>query len=384
MDFVSECNKISELEFKSQEWIDAYTALVKQIYNMEKLYVVISPKSIDYDYETGLPYVTKLRVNDEEHVMCLLFSDRIHADLWNSKHSNGRNFIGEIPKSMFNDFFAKCTLFKIDMCTINEGKDGLMFGNADMITINNIPTKVQVNVPKELRGKEKLTLKELNVEFNQIPISGTLSSNEAIEKLQLLEHVDIKVGALTQNDSFVVNNKVHLFLGGNAVSKWMASHTAVAGEYVLKEATVGELAMLAIKSEGSKGLVVDGLAPFSLFVDQNELAKVKSPLISHTVFSKFGKGEIDAKELKDNLMDVEFYLCKDDSERCGYDAMIRENIEGSFKAIQLYMSPESADKFNMAEHEVVSAKLSDVLEVGAGYGLIFEPYSHSWVEVMPE
>lgn len=383
MNFITKCNELNDLEFKSPDWIAKYTELVKEIYAFDKLYVVINPKMIDYDYEVGMPFVSKLEIYGEECATTLIFSDRIHADAWNNKHSNGRNFIGVLRKSEFNDFFAKSTLFKIKMCALNEGKDGFMFGNADMVTINNIPTQITVNVPKELRNKKNLTLRELNPQFNPLPLDGPICANEIITKLQLVEHVDTKVNVLTKNDTDFVNNKVHIFLGASAVSQWMARHKDVANEYVLKEETVGEAVMNAILSDNSKGLVVDGLAPFSLFADQIELKKIKSAILTYTLFNQKKAGKIDSNELKSKLADAQFYVCIDENEECGYDSMIRESDESTFKAIQLYTSEESANKINIAGHEVVLKKLSEILENAQGYGLILEPYSHAWVEVEP-
>lgn len=384
MDFITKCNELKKMEFKSQEWVTAYTSLVKEVYNMDKLYVILNPKKIDYDYEVGIPYITKVKMGQEDTVIALLFSDRIHADAWINKYGNGKNFVGLLQKEQFNDFFAKCVLFKVNMCNLNEGNDSFLFGNADMVTMNSIPTQVKVTMPKEYQGKDKVALKDLNIDFEPVPVNGNLCANEDVRKLELVEHIDIKVGVLTKNDSAFVNNKVHIFLGGQAVGNWMAKHKKVAKEYELKEDTVGNLAYLAAKTPGSKGLIVDGLAPFSLFADQIELSKIRTSLVTYTVFGKKSRGEITSAQALEMLMDEEFYVLKDENEDCGFDAMIRENDKGSFKAIQIYGTAESAGKINMAEHEVSKEKMADIMANAKGYGLIYEPYSHSWVEIEPK
>lgn len=384
MDYITKCAELKKYKFKSPEWLAAYTSLIKATYALDKIYVVLNPKKIDYDFEVAMPFITKMKLDGNDAVIALIFSDRVHADAWINKYGNGKNYIGELSQSMYNDFFAKCVLFKVNMCTMNEGNDSFVFGNADMVNFNKIPAQVKVSVPKELRGKDKVSLKDLHVDFNPIPINGSLAANEKIEKMQLMEHLDVNVGVLAKNDDVLINGKVHIFLTNQSVGDWMAKHKDIASEYNLKQNTVGQLAYEAITREGSKGLIVDGLAPFSLFADQNELSKIKSSLIAFTVFSQKSKGIITGAQAKEMLLDVEFFVCLDDNEKCGFDSMIREHEDRKFTAVQIYVTEENADKFNMREHEIVKMKLSDIVAKAQGYGLIFEPYSHYWIEIEPE
>lgn len=381
MDFIAKSNDLKKLTFKSPEWVAAYMSLVKDVYKMDKLYVILNPKKIDYDFEVGIPYVTK----QHDTVMSLLFSDREHADAWINKYGNGNNFVGIIENKDFDDFFAKSVLFKINVTSINEGPDVFAMGNADMINMNNIPTNIQLPIPEELRGKENITLKDLNIDLPEFPIDGELSANDVVEHMQIQEHIDIEVIALMKDDDVFIDGKVHIFLNSESVKKWHEKHKDVAGEYKFVEDTVGMLAFNAIKREGSKGLIIDGLAPFQLFASKKELDKISDAVCAFTVFSAKSKGKINGSQAKEMLYGEQFYVCIDDDESgCGFDSMVRESKDGSFNAVQLYLSEESADKFNMKEHEIKRMKLSDIISSSKGYGLIFEPYSHFWIEIKPE
>ena len=380
MNYTEKCQQLTKLEFKSPEWMNLYIEIVKDTYKFEDLYVILNPKKIDYDFEVGLPYVTKL--NDTAST--LLFTSRENAEKWIEKYGSGKNFIGHLHQSMFNEFFARCVLLKVNVSTVNIENDAVGISNADMVNINGIPTQINIEIPDELKGKENLTLSDLNVDLPLIPVHGALESNDSVEHMQLLEHIDVEVAALMKDDDVLVNNKVHVFLNSKSVNEWIQKHKNIASEYKVVHDSVGMLAYNALKREESKGIVVDGLAPFQLFAAKDDLEKIGPALVAFTVFNAKNKGKINGSQAKEMLYNEEFYACVDNSvDGCGYDYMVRDGEHGKFNAVQLYVSEESADKFNMSEHEIVKVILSDVLSKTRGYGLIFEPYSHYWIQIEP-
>lgn len=381
MNFVEKTRELKKLTFKSPEWVAQYMSIVKDIYKMEKLYVILNPKMIDYDFEVGLPYVTKR--NDA--VMTLLFTERKYAEEWIEKYSNGGSFIGVIDQSMYNDFFARCVLLKVNVSSINEGDDVFAMGNADMVNINNIPTQINIEIPDELKGKENLTLKDLNVDLPFFPVDGDLSSNEHVENMNLIDNIDVEVVALMKDNDVLVNNKIHIFLNSASIVNWQHKHKDIVSEYKFVNDTVGMLVYHAIKRENSKGLIIDGLAPFQLFADKNELNKIGDAICAFSVFSSYKKEKINVEQVRELLYSQEFFVCLNNNEEgCPYDTMIRNNDNKEFDAVQVYVSEENADKFNTAEHEIVKVRLSDIISNSKSKGVIFEPYSHYWVQLTPE
>lgn len=189
-------DKITKFQtFKNgtDEFNSYYRGILQSIADLDKLYIALSPKTLDLSKGTGLPLLHK--VND--HLGFYVFSEIEIARQWCEHYKNygpnGEMLIGIIEKEKeFNSLFSIASKMNINLCMIDEGGASLGFSINLFMDVNNFSHEITLCMTKK-QAEEIVKNNEdkVKVNFNRINVMSLVKSNVDEE-----EYCEIKLNKI--------------------------------------------------------------------------------------------------------------------------------------------------------------------------------------------
>ena len=135
-------------------------------------------------------------------------------------------------------------------------------------------------------------------------------SNTTLEQLQLFEHVDSNVDILLLNKNLLIDGDVHIFITNDSLKKWISENKE---ETENKKITytndrLGKVLDYVIQNEIVKGLIIDGLAPTSLYITNEDLQPLKDLIDSFCIMYACTCNKIEKAKTAKLVANKEIYF----------------------------------------------------------------------------
>lgn len=217
-------------------------------------------------------------------------------------------------------------------------------------------------------------------------------SNTTLEQLQLFEHVDSNVDILLLNKNLLIDGDVHIFITNDSLKKWISENKE---ETENKKITytndrLGKVLDYVIQNEIVKGLIIDGLAPTSLYITNEDLQPLKDLIDSFCIMYACTCNKIEKAKTAKLVANKEIYFIGEmpisqKGSTFGVETLKRKENNIEYESIEVFLTGEHVQKYNKNNKTITRCRLYDLAWMYKGmFQIIIEPHCNYWVELNPE
>lgn len=211
-------------------------------------------------------------------------------------------------------------------------------------------------------------------------------SNTTVEQLNMFENLDKNVAVLMADGAPIIDGAIHICVTDKGLEN-AANKLSKFGEMSYAVSVLG-MAIDNVFRQSAKALLVYGLALEGRIcvITREDLECIQDVVDSFCIMYDRARGRISQQQAHDALKDkIMFFIGEHPSpenRHFGHDTLSRKDENGnSYDSIKLFLTRESASKFNGGNHTITETTLTWMEHLWKSkYHFIIEPHRNYWVE----
>lgn len=214
---------------------------------------------------------------------------------------------------------------------------------------------------------------------------GRYKSNVMLGQLTLPEHFDNSVAVIKKNDNYIIDGTIHMCITQKALDSTVSEfRKKFADDKIEASSTVIGVALDTAFAE-CEAVHIYGLAPYTLIITVEDMEPIRGLTDSFCTMYAYTTGKLPLNKVYNLLKDKPLYFLGEPltpaSKTFGVTTIPRENGDKKYNSVTLFLTEESAKKYNHKNVPVTLTTLETMHSLWKGtYALIIEPYRNYWVE----